>query len=352
MYCYSARPQLLTKLELDAYLEKGWFRLGQMVFTTNFLKFSHELYSAYWLRIDLKQYEATKTQAKLLKQNKKFTVQVSDFVYSPEKEALYNHYHTSVDFSTNPSLKNLLFDNQESSIFSSKEVAIYDGTTLVALGIFDVGETSGEGIVSFFNPNYRKFSMGKYLMLHKILWLKTNGFSYFYPGYFAPNYSKFDYKLNLSENEALSFYDIKTDNWLNISNFNNQETIIKLVKQKTNEMANLLFAEGYPTDYFQYEYFDISMNATYQPYSLLDHPVFLHLLNFGVADIGIVVFNAATSTYQLLVCRKAFDIGVVEQAIGSYRNHLLKPLRKEIEASEGQQFMKELKVYLQKFILV
>ena len=37
--------------ELDKYLERGWFRMGQTIFTTNFLKFNGLIYSVIWLRI-------------------------------------------------------------------------------------------------------------------------------------------------------------------------------------------------------------------------------------------------------------------------------------------------------------
>ncbi|MEJ7659632.1 MAG: hypothetical protein WKG07_08390 [Hymenobacter sp.] len=39
---------------------------------------------------------------------------------------------------------------------------------LIAAGIFDQGTRSLAGIVNFYDPDYRKYSLGKYLMLYEI----------------------------------------------------------------------------------------------------------------------------------------------------------------------------------------
>ncbi|MBA4056534.1 MAG: arginyl-tRNA--protein arginylyltransferase, partial [Marivirga sp.] len=53
MFAQVHSPEKLLPRELDAYLEQGWFRMGQTIFTTNFLNFKNEFYSALWLRIML-----------------------------------------------------------------------------------------------------------------------------------------------------------------------------------------------------------------------------------------------------------------------------------------------------------
>ena len=49
-------PDKLLPAQLDDYLSKGWFRMRQTIFTTNFLHFRHQFYSAIWLRISLDNY--------------------------------------------------------------------------------------------------------------------------------------------------------------------------------------------------------------------------------------------------------------------------------------------------------
>ena len=69
-------PEYLSAQELDVYLANGWFRMGQSIFTTNFLRFHDKFYSSIWLRIDLLNSEKSKTQQKIEKLNAKFRVEI------------------------------------------------------------------------------------------------------------------------------------------------------------------------------------------------------------------------------------------------------------------------------------
>jgi leucyl-tRNA---protein transferase len=46
MFAQVHSPESLHPVELDRYLDNGWFRMGQTIFTTNFLNFNNELFSA------------------------------------------------------------------------------------------------------------------------------------------------------------------------------------------------------------------------------------------------------------------------------------------------------------------
>jgi leucyl-tRNA---protein transferase len=98
--------------DLDEYLAKGWFRMGQSIFTTNFLKFNGLTYSAIWLRIDLLTFEPTKFQQKLCKLNAKFRVEIKPLVeITNEHIALFTKYKTHITFDAAPSLTHLLYDD-------------------------------------------------------------------------------------------------------------------------------------------------------------------------------------------------------------------------------------------------
>ena len=62
-------PQSLSGEELDRYLAEGWFRMGQTIFTTNFLNFKQKFYSAIWLRIRLDECLRSTTEEKNLQVN-------------------------------------------------------------------------------------------------------------------------------------------------------------------------------------------------------------------------------------------------------------------------------------------
>ena len=55
MFAQIEYPKNLLPEELDKYLASGWFRMRQTIFTTNFLHFNQQFYSAIWLRVALEQ---------------------------------------------------------------------------------------------------------------------------------------------------------------------------------------------------------------------------------------------------------------------------------------------------------
>src|SRR5688500_4132309 len=140
-------PASMTGRELDDYLSRGWYRMWQFIFTTDFWDFNGYTYAVYWLRIALPKVEYGKSQKKILRRNKKFTLEIKPFMLSPEIEELFGLYRTSIDFKTTDSLTGYFMagaiDNV--NIFNTQLIEIRDGSKLIAAGFFDLGETSIAG---------------------------------------------------------------------------------------------------------------------------------------------------------------------------------------------------------------
>lgn len=83
---------------------------------------------------------------------------------------------------------------------------------LIAAGYFDVGETAGTSILHFYDPVYRKFSLGKYLILLTIDSLRATGHELYYPGYLVAGDNKMDYKLFLGK-EIAQYFDPASGTW-------------------------------------------------------------------------------------------------------------------------------------------
>jgi len=71
---------------LDQYLEKGWFRVGNSIFTSQFFFFDENMFSTVWLRTVLNGFKFKKRHRKLFnKVNNLFTkmqVELSVFEHS------------------------------------------------------------------------------------------------------------------------------------------------------------------------------------------------------------------------------------------------------------------------------
>src|SRR5690242_6710085 len=141
MFAEARTPEKLAPTELDEYLERGWFRMGQTIFTTNFVHFKDQMYSAVWLRVLLEQFTSDNTQQKLFKRNAVFQTTIGPSELTPEKEELYIRYKQSLPFQPSDSLHQLLLGkNTENYLYNTYEVTVRDDGRLIAVGFFDIGE--------------------------------------------------------------------------------------------------------------------------------------------------------------------------------------------------------------------
>ncbi|HET7118269.1 MAG TPA: hypothetical protein VFI29_17360 [Hanamia sp.] len=202
----------LKPAQLDIFLSLGWFRIQQTIFTTNTLYFNDQEYNAIWLRVRLHDFEPDKKYKTLSRKNKRFRTEIKTLVITPEHEALYNSYKEGISFECASSLHSLLYGKSDFNVYNTQMINVYDGDILIGTGCFDLGNKSAAGICSVYDPAYKKFSLGKYMIYEKLQYCKQENFSYFYPGYFVPGYPPFDYKLEIGK-PAIDYFDPLQKKW-------------------------------------------------------------------------------------------------------------------------------------------
>lgn len=296
-------PENLAPEELDAYLEAGWFRMGQTIFTTNFLHFKDRFYSAIWLRIVLADFVTSKTELKLARQTSIFRTEIKRAVIDEEKENLFATYRTSVSFEASASLQMLMFGKSDRAIYDTYEVTVYDADKLIAVGFFDLGEMCAEGITCFYDPAYRKYSLGKYLIFQKINFCRRRNLRYFYPGYFVPGYSFFDYKLGIGK-EALQYLQLQTGHWLPIAAFASEDVPIRVMRERLDALSLVLKNIAIDNQVWWYEFFDVNLHPDLQGAKLFDFPIFLQCTGISSDAINpVIVYDVRDSHYHILECR-------------------------------------------------
>ena len=122
-----------------------------------------------------------------------FTVTTTPLQISEELEALYKLYSTDLDFEISPTLRDNLFSlcfisSEETPAYDSWIIEIRDQGKLIAAGIYDRGEKSMMGIINMYDPAYKKYSLGKRLILFKLKESLESGLEYYYPGYIVMNF--------------------------------------------------------------------------------------------------------------------------------------------------------------------
>lgn len=304
MFAEKNYPEIMLPEELDLYLSKGWYRMGQTIFTTHFLCFDDQFYSAIWVRLHLENYQFRKSLRKLIRQNnKQFRAEVRKASLTPEKEFLYRRYKASFPGILAPSLKDSLLDGEDFNVFNTNEIAIYEGDQLVALSYFDIGRESAASIIGIYDPDYGRYSLGFYTMLLEIQYCLNTGKRFYYPGYVVPGYHRFDYKLRIGD---VTYYDLKAHTWLPIDQLSQEEIPIEKMRRKLGIIQEKL--NPIKTKLFNYPLFEANLFGFWKaPY--FDFPIFL-LCNLDKESPAhlVIVFDVRDDVYQLIRCAPFDDL--------------------------------------------
>lgn len=300
MFAEKHYPELITPTELDAYLARGWYRMGQTIFTTHFLCFGRTFYSALWVRLPLEGYHFRKSLRKIIRKNQRhFRTEINRAQITPEKEKLYQRYRAYFSGMLAPSLKDSLLDGEEFNIFNTHEISVYDEDKLIALSYFDLGRESASSIIGIFHPDYDKYSLGFYTMLMEMDYSINEGFKYFYPGYVVPDYPRFDYKLRIGD---VDYYDLGSKQWLPYSGLKKEDIPMQKMERRLGELQQYLNHHDCRSQKLYYPLFESNLFGFWHaPY--FDFPIFLLCSpRHGSSHFLIVTFNPKKEAFQLLHC--------------------------------------------------
>lgn len=309
MYIEMVHPTSLTPEALDAYLERGWYRMGQSVFTCRFVTFHGRLYPTIWIRLPLERYTFSKSLRRRMSRNsRRFEIAVgAPSAMSDEKEALYQRYRDSFDGELAPSLEEALFDGDGRDIFDTREVTIRDDGRLVAFSFFDLGAESIESIIGVYDPDYKSHSLGLHTMLLEVEHAQSRGLRYFYPGYVVPGYKAFDYKLRLGTAE-LEYFDLDSEAWSPYPELPEEALPTHRLRQGLEAVRDCLRAEGVPAELRIYPlYRSASLDSRLA--LCLKQPMFIecHPDRPGLSRL-VVTYDYEAGCYALEFCLRVADL--------------------------------------------
>lgn len=185
---------------LDDYLALGYHRMRNSLFTAQavhngYYGKSRMMMVVFWLRTVVNKIIENKTTNSIRKKCAGFKVVYKEAVITEEIEKLFSLYSKLVDFEISEKCSDYFDNNLSENPFDSRMIEVRDGTKLIAVGYFDKGKNAIMGILNIYHPDYRKFSLGKFLILHKIDYALANNIAYYYTGYISTENIKYDYKL-------------------------------------------------------------------------------------------------------------------------------------------------------------
>lgn len=204
-----------TSTTLDYYLGAGYYRMQHLIFTTQLIiDPENEIkYPVFWLRTNLKKIKKTKLSLSIKNKCSVFKISIKNENINEEVEQLYTCYKNGIPFHLSANCKECLHQPELPMPYDSKMIEVRKKDELIAVGFFDCGEKSIAGILNIYNPDYKKYSLGKFLMLQKIEYAIKEKMDFYYTGYFSTGLPKFDYKI-FPDAAALEVYLPVENKWI------------------------------------------------------------------------------------------------------------------------------------------
>lgn len=195
-YYFAADEKGFKADTLDNLLAAGFYRMQHLMFTCNETALDEDgpVVPVFWLRTLVKQCTLPKKANTILKKCAGFSVSLQPACVNDEVEALFALYKNRVPFSVSSSCADYLHQEFLPQPFDSMMVQVHDGDQLIATGYFDKGRDSIAGIMNIYHPQYHHYSLGKFLMLQKLQYARSQNKSIYYTGYVSPESTRFDYK--------------------------------------------------------------------------------------------------------------------------------------------------------------
>ena len=193
-------PDELEPAELDKLLHRGWFRSGPLLYRAPLLPIDHRLRELVHLRLRLDG-EVPKNRRRLLKRNReRFRTVFGPATLDNARRRLYRRMRPRFVGFVMRDLDGLGMTHPP---FDTREVAVYDGDKLIAIGWFDLGRRAAAGLLGMHDPAYAKHGLGIYTMLEEMAYARSHSARWYYPGYVVPGVPAFDYKLGLGQAQFL-----------------------------------------------------------------------------------------------------------------------------------------------------
>jgi arginine-tRNA-protein transferase len=184
-------------VKLDDLLAAGFYRMQHVMFTCNDTVIDREGYSipVFWLRTLVREFKLSRKANNITKKCAAFSVSIQPAYADEEVEDLYAVYKDHVQFTVSNTCSDYLHQPGLADPFNSMMVQVRDNSILIAAGYFDKGKQGIAGIMNIYHPQYKDYSLGKFLMLQKLKYALSQNMLFYYTGYISTESVRFDYKV-------------------------------------------------------------------------------------------------------------------------------------------------------------
>ncbi len=195
----------VTKSEYQSLLEASWRRFGIFYFRYA----CKNCNKCMPIRINLKNFNLTKSQKKVVKKNKNTKVIIRTLQPSMEIYKVYEN-HSLNKFNKKTNIQEFLETYYYKNDFALQS-EYYIDDKLVAIGFLDKVNNALSSIYFAYNTDYSNYSLGTFSVIYESQYALSLNLDFYYLGYYIKENKSMKYKNNFKENQIL---DKKLNKWI------------------------------------------------------------------------------------------------------------------------------------------
>ena len=191
--------------QMDRLWAHGWRHFGTYFFRYSAVFHWGGIKMVIPLRIDLARFTLSRSQRRVMANNRAVRVVIRDAFIDQIKEDLFFRHRQRFKENIPDSLYDFFSEEPGTIPCRNQEISVYDGERLIAVSFLDTGREATSAVYAMFEPSESKRSLGIFTMLEAIRYSRESGRRYYYPGYAYRESSVYDYKKNFSGLEYLDW---------------------------------------------------------------------------------------------------------------------------------------------------
>ncbi len=185
-------------------IKRGWRRFGCYYFHP-VCKDCNECKS---LRIDVNNFNYSKSQKRAKKRNSKTSIVVQEPTISSTHIDLYNKFHNYKNIKDGWKQKDISYAEYLENFVDGagnfgKEVLYIRDQKVIGVDLIDILEDGISSIYFFYDPSYSNLSLGVFSLLYQVEIAKKLNLEWVYLGYWVDGCKAFSYKTNFKPQQIL-----------------------------------------------------------------------------------------------------------------------------------------------------
>ena len=176
-------------------IERGFRRFGKMYFRP----ICDNCNECQSIKIDVDNFEFNKSQKRVMKKASFIDNYIQTPSLSYEHIALFEKYHLHMKEKKGWDYQKTTLEHYHNSFVSGHndfgyEVLYFDNNKLIAVDLIDILDDGISSIYFYYDPDYEKYSLGKFSLYNQIKFAKEKKKKWIYLGYYVQDCPSLSYK--------------------------------------------------------------------------------------------------------------------------------------------------------------